>query len=605
VTGEFDQIRGGQRSYMARLNPNGSLDESFTLDSSLNVIAGEFDPPLNCVAVQPDGKILLGGYFDDIEARLVRLNPDGTLDRDLIPAGFANGVYSLVLQPDGKILVGGQFGYSETGSWSTVIRLAPDGELDTVFPSAFNHVTGFALQPDGKVLMAAGAESVVLVRCLADGTPDPSFVSDLKAGLSPAYLDCLALQPDGQVLIAGSLTSVGGIPWNGIARLNNLIVQPPLWVTRQLPGQHAPAGPTVRLLARPPAGVAVYAVQEQPPSIWFVTNISHGGVFDRATGKVKFGPFFDDAARELTYDVFPPPGYQGVGTFSGIASADGLNSPITGDDTWVIAGPHPADITARDWRLEIGEVTAYAAAWRTGGLWCCEPNPIPMNYVTRAAALWRGGETYRVDPRITSPPLWWVNNSAPGAQLKLDNNGTSQRRLPVGFLAAEPVQVAIAASPVAGTSAYAIEEALPAGARLVSIDGGGTYDAVQNLLKWGPFLDDSARILHYEVALMQPQGGALRFEGSASFDGSLALTQGPDGLRSTSHLTVSSAPKDGKWTLRLRGDMDATYELETSTDLAHWTTLTRVTNTSGTLEIPLDVIPGTTLLYYRARLVLP
>ena len=42
--------------------------------------------------------------------------------------------------------------------------------------------------------------------------------------------------------------------------------------------------------------------------------------------------------------------------------------------------------------MEIGEVTAYAVAWRTGGVWSFEPNPIPMSSVTRAAALWRGGE---------------------------------------------------------------------------------------------------------------------------------------------------------------------------------------------------------------------
>jgi hypothetical protein len=294
-----------------------------------------------------------------------------------------------------------------------------------------------------------------------------------------------------------------------------------------------------------------------------------------------------------------------VGTFAGTASADGVNAPVGGDSTWVIAGPHPAD-NSGDWRLGINEVTAYAAAWRTGGVWVIEPNPIPMSYVTRAAALWREGESYTVDPAVSAPPLCWMNTAAVAdapVQLAMVQRGISQRSLPAGFVAAEAVAVALNVRPATGTSAYAVEEALPAGAALVSVSEGGVLDPVHHLLKWGPFFDSSARLLHYQVVVAQ--GGTLQFTGSASFDGDVTVTQGPGELRSTSRINCESAPKDGRWTLRLSGDVGATYELQTSSDLQQWTSVTRVDNTTGTLVIPVATVPGSAQLYYRARLVTP
>ena len=281
--------------------------------------------------------------------------------------------------------------------------------------------------------------------------------------------------------------------------------------------------------------------------------------------------------------------------------------PVVGDDTWVIAGPHPADLNPVDWRLGMDELTAYGAAWRTGGVWSCEPNPIPITYVSRAAALWRGGETYTVDPSITTPPLWWVNRlgGGPSAKFDLGLTGTAQRSLPAGFLATEPVDVTLSVKPVSTTSAYAVEESLPAGTRLVSVADGGALDALQSRVKWGPYLDNSPRVLRYRVVLPQPEGGLLQFAGAASFDGDLVTTLGPNKVRSTSLLTCGAPPQSGQWDLLLRGDLGAVYELQTSTDLARWTALSRFTNSSGTVRIPLSIVPGTTQLYYRANLVSP
>jgi hypothetical protein len=229
----------------------------------------------------------------------------------------------------------------------------PDGSLDTVFPSTFNWASSLALQADGKILVTMVGDPVCLVRYNANGTVDSTFAPDLAWGANAACLTAMALQPDGRLFVAGSFASANGIPWNNLARLNNDVVMLRSFVTRQLPGQHGAPGSAVRLVAQPPATTAVYALQDQPPPGWAIINISDGGVFDAFTGKVKFGPFFDNDPRTLSYEALPPPGFVGVGWFAGVASADGTNSPIIGDDRMLIACPHPADNTLVDWAMRV------------------------------------------------------------------------------------------------------------------------------------------------------------------------------------------------------------------------------------------------------------
>ncbi len=71
----------------------------------------------------------------------------------------------------------------------------------------------------------------------------------------------------------------------------------------------------------------------------------------------------------------------------------------------------PADAD-RSWSLSIDEVTAYAAAWRSGARWTAEPASISIDYVTRAAYLWRAGEAYH-HAATEPPPLWWVPGARP------------------------------------------------------------------------------------------------------------------------------------------------------------------------------------------------
>lgn len=144
---------------------SGKLEAQSTIiiDPSFNIGTGVtgFNTSVHSIALQPDGKILAGGDFttfnDTTQNRLVRLNSDGALDASFdLGTGFDSQVRSITLQPDGKILVGGFFTAFNGTTQNRIARLNSDGTLDT----SFNIGTGFngpvhsiALQPDGKILV--------------------------------------------------------------------------------------------------------------------------------------------------------------------------------------------------------------------------------------------------------------------------------------------------------------------------------------------------------------------------------------------------------------------------------------------------------------------
>lgn len=187
------------------------------------------------------------------------------------------------------------------------------------------------------------------------------------------------------------------------------------FVVRELPSGYVPgAGFKLILKAAPPNGTSVYAIEEFPPANWNIGSISDSGSFDTATKKVKFGPYFDSNTRTLSYEVIPPNSETGRKTFTGTASADGINSAAEGASVIELMPLlHPADNSPANNRISIGEVTAYGAAWRNGTTWPVAPDPIPIDYVTRAGALWKSGEAYVFDSKVPRAPLWWVNAPTP------------------------------------------------------------------------------------------------------------------------------------------------------------------------------------------------
>jgi uncharacterized delta-60 repeat protein len=223
IAGEFSKVNDSTRRRIARLSPDGSLDESFRATAGAN-------RDIRTVVVQPDGKILIGGGFDLSSGKKVnrigRFNSDGTRDNTFdAGAGAPAIIWSLALQRDGRIVAGGDFTTFANKPYCRIARLNSNGSVDPSFEAgggANGQVFAVAVQSDGKILIGGDfvrvnqIERNHIARLSADGSVDMSF--DPGAG-SNSGVRCLTVQPDGKILIGGIFTSVQGTPRSRIARL--------------------------------------------------------------------------------------------------------------------------------------------------------------------------------------------------------------------------------------------------------------------------------------------------------------------------------------------------------------------------------------------------
>jgi uncharacterized delta-60 repeat protein len=232
VVGEFTTINGIPSNGIARLNPDGSLDNSFNIGEG-----AEFGFVFS-VAVQPNGKILIGGTFQSFNgsavSNLARLNEDGTIDATFNVGGGGMGpngnVSTLRLFDDERILIAGDFTvYNSIPRNQKIAVLYPDGALYETFNpgSGSNNASpsDAVIQSDGKILVSASISSWVfnslpaksIIRLNEDGSLDNSF--DIgTTGASGGSVKCLAFQNDGKILAGGDFSS-----FNGNTNLHSLI----------------------------------------------------------------------------------------------------------------------------------------------------------------------------------------------------------------------------------------------------------------------------------------------------------------------------------------------------------------------------------------------
>ncbi|MGE0083652.1 MAG: hypothetical protein AB7S75_04460 [Desulfococcaceae bacterium] len=319
----------------------------------------------------------------------------------------------------------------------------------------------------------------------------------------------IAPAPQSVTITAGQTKTAAGnytkVPVNG-------------FVSRTLSCYIAGSKLTVSLSAAPAASVASYAVEDTPPAGWTVSNISTGGSYDSVNNRVKYGPFFDNTARTFTYDVLPSSGQTGDKTFAGTASADGVNSTVGGDSLTGVCTGHPAD-TDKNFAISISEVTAYSSAWKRGAVWSVQPNPIPIEYVTRAGSIWKGGEGYRYDAGLGNCPLCWANFAAASGRMPRSADSGAVCDMPANYNPGVAFTVSITVTPSSETEVYAVEDSVPAGWTVSSVDNAGAYDAVNSKVKYGPFFDNTARTLTYQITPSATGAGLHLFTGTASFDG--------------------------------------------------------------------------------------
>ena len=224
---------------LVRYNSDGTLDNSFGINAKVILPVGLDEDIANSVALQSNGKIVVGGYFylnDGLTPlfALTRLNSNGTLDNTFGTNGFAttkivesSKSFSIAIQNDDKIIATGY--YFETGGVGegfALVRYNSDGTLDNNFgtngivitqiSNDYDEAQSVAIQTDGKIIVGGFSgyffvgsydTDFVLARYNSNGTLDNTFgikgivVFDIS---DRDFLNSIAVQKDGKILAAGN-----------------------------------------------------------------------------------------------------------------------------------------------------------------------------------------------------------------------------------------------------------------------------------------------------------------------------------------------------------------------------------------------------------------
>ncbi len=223
--GEFFTCSGYSYPHIARFNDDGSVDTSFDVGTG-------FSHNVHEILVLPDMRILVGGQFHvyngALTGHIALLSQGGPLDTSMDNdpglSSTLGTVRALARQPDGKLLVGGYFQYHNGQPRSAIVRLNVDGSNDPTFTSPlypYALVRTIAVQPDGKLLVGGEFTSseyanavpgpARLVRLNADGSRDYSFTIGSGIGQGAdltAYVHDLAIQSDGKIIVGGHFQTV-------------------------------------------------------------------------------------------------------------------------------------------------------------------------------------------------------------------------------------------------------------------------------------------------------------------------------------------------------------------------------------------------------------
>ncbi len=197
--GFFQKVDGQPLLNLARLNSDGTFDHTFKLRS------GASGPVLG-IRLQPDGKIVVGGFFDTVGGRsskkLARLNADGSNDTTFRPPNPNGDVNGITCLPDGRLLVSGNFTTVAGQSRRFLALLKRDGMLDSGFDIGTG-TDGFVATPgailaDGSLFLSGPFQRF-------NGLPAPSLVRLSLGELAPELL--------GARLASGELSAtVHGFP---------------------------------------------------------------------------------------------------------------------------------------------------------------------------------------------------------------------------------------------------------------------------------------------------------------------------------------------------------------------------------------------------------
>ncbi len=370
----------------------------------------------------------------------------------------------------------------------------------------------------------------------------------------------------GRATFDAALVTVGG------ARES---VKFPGTLARTLPVDYLPAASlTVTLAATPAADVVVWAVEEAIPSGWVLSAISHDGGFDPETHRIRWGPFLDAVARTLSFTLASPAGartnveFRAEARFDDATLADAASLPIRASQltrvvpatyTPGVAFTSSLTLTPAPFVATVLLEEDLPAGWTPtdvtgGGVWdpanrklkwgpFAGPGLAPANY------------TYRLTPAndATAPlPLnaiaifddRTVTRATTVTRLLANPTSTLVRALPPVYRPGQALTVTNRAAPIDTALVYAVEDSVPPHWNVSGISHGGTFDAVNRRVKWGPYFDATAtvRVLTYQATPPGDAFGTVTFQGSGRFDGVDVITGGPASLANAPATVVRALP---------------------------------------------------------------
>lgn len=247
---------------LIRYNPDGSLDNTFGTAGIVTTPLGLANEQSHSVVLQSDGKIVAAGFTEngtDTDFGVVRYDTSGVLDptfntTGIVTTDFGNGDdvgRSVAIQTDGKIVVGGWASNGVNLDFA-MARYNTNGSLDGTFDSdgmvtdtvlsGDDQGYSLAIQTDGKLVLAGITNSPLNIdfatmRFNTDGSLDNSFeldgisITDFAGGNDFGY--SVAIQADGKILVAGQSFSAGNLDF-GLARYDTFGNLDPIFGTAGL-----------------------------------------------------------------------------------------------------------------------------------------------------------------------------------------------------------------------------------------------------------------------------------------------------------------------------------------------------------------------------------
>lgn len=218
---------------------NGAFD--FTYNHFLNEELvdgsgplGGLSSPVVRIIEQSDGKLLIAGEFGGFNEQyfhegIVRIFPNGKIDTSFHNVTMNSVPSCMVLQPDGKIILGGYFDNVNGQPCSKIVRFESNGEIDPTFVigSGINgYVNDLLLDSNGKLIVVGnivdynGIPQSDIIRLNLDGTIDASF--NVGSGPDLGDLKCIDQMPDGSYFVGGSFSSFNGVTSHSIVHINSV-----------------------------------------------------------------------------------------------------------------------------------------------------------------------------------------------------------------------------------------------------------------------------------------------------------------------------------------------------------------------------------------------